>query len=227
MAERGVAKARANRVKEEKAAYGAPVAGTLLVGLGVFARGERYMEELLLRAQAVSRALSEAGVPHAVIGGLAVRTHLSLVGDAGSVMTRDVDIMLRREDIKRATEALLRLGYHHREVMGLPAFIPEGKTYRDGVHVVLAGENVKPRSVHPCPQITERQLLTAHEGFVCLDIQNLVFMKLTSFRPKDIAHLQVLLENGLIPNTLEAGLPEDLRERFQQVVEQNREEGRL
>lgn len=215
-----------NRVEEEKAAHGASLARTVTFDFSVLARGEHYMEELLRKAAAVSRALKQAGVPHAVIGGLAVRAYLDTEDEPPALTTRDLDILLRREDIGRARQALEALGFAYREVMGLPAFIPPGKKLRDGVHVVLSGEKVKPDSLYPCPPFAPESLLDGREGFTCLDLRNLVFMKLTSFRPKDQSHLQDLLEMGLITAEMQAALPPDLQARLQQVLEQNRREGR-
>jgi len=221
------AKRRTNSVQEERPAYGASVAGTVTFDFSVLAVGEHYMEELLRKAATVSHALKQAGVPHAVIGGLAVRAYLAAVDEAAAVTTRDLDILLRREDIGRARQALEPLGFAYREVMGLPAFIPPGKKFRDGVHVVLSGEKVKADSLYPCPRFAAEALFDARDGFTCLDLKNLVFMKLTSFRPKDVSHLQDLLEMGLLTAELQAGLPADLQIRVQQVVEQNRREGRI
>ncbi|MGD0088479.1 MAG: hypothetical protein ABSE73_01035 [Planctomycetota bacterium] len=216
-----------NRVQEDRPAYGVGVAGTVTFDLSVLAKGEQHMEDLLKKAAVVSHALKEAGVPHAVIGGLAVRAYLGSGGEPPSLTTRDLDILLRRADIGRARQALEAVGFMYREVLGLPAFIPPGMKYRDGVHVVLSEEKVKADSLYPCPTFAPEALLDTQDGFTCLDLRNLVFMKLTSFRPKDQSHLQDLLEMGLITAEVQASLPADLQTRLQQVVEQNRREGRI
>lgn len=42
-------------------------------------------------------------------------------------------------------------------------------------------------------------------------------MKLNSFRPKDEAHLEILDTCGLITPSIEAGLPEGLKQRLAQA----------
>ena len=42
-------------------------------------------------------------------------------------------------------------------------------------------------------------------------LSDLVRMKLTSFRPKDVAHLEILDESGLISASVEAALPAELQ----------------
>jgi len=49
------------------------------------------MDELIKRARAVSQALKEAKVPHAVIGGLAVRAYEATVQREPSLTTRVLD----------------------------------------------------------------------------------------------------------------------------------------
>jgi hypothetical protein len=48
-------------------------------------------------------------------------------------------------------------------------------------------------------------------------------MKLTSLRPKDLVHLEILDEAGLITPALEEDLPPVLRERLTQARRQNAE----
>jgi hypothetical protein len=52
-----------------------------------------------------------------------------------------------------------------------------------------------------------------------LDLEALVRMKLTSFRRKDQVHLQDLVEVGLIDANWLARLPEVLRPRLQQLLD--------
>jgi hypothetical protein len=192
----------------------------------VLAHGEGRMDDLLVKARNVSRGLRAAGVPHAVIGGLAVRAYLATADEAPALTTRDMDVVLRRADVERAADVFKALGFERRDLFGLPAFIPPGGKLRDGVHVILAGELVKSDALHACPEFDEQRLFNAADGFACIDIRNLVVLKLTSFRPKDVAHLQDLIEFGIVPSDIAGRLPDDLRPRLEQVIEENRREGR-
>ena len=48
-------------------------------------------------------------------------------------------------------------------------------------------------------------------------LRDLLQVKLTSLRPKDLTHIETLDEAGLITPSLESELPADLRERLSQA----------
>src|SRR5882672_7826545 len=79
----------------------------------------------LLRAAA---ALDAARVPYAVVGGNAVAAWVSRADEAAVRNTRDVDILLRREDLPAATAALETAGFHHRRVASLGQAGPRWKS---------------------------------------------------------------------------------------------------
>jgi hypothetical protein len=54
---------------------------------------------------AVARALRDAGITYAVCGGVAVTIH------GATRTTRDIDVLVRREDVPRALDAVRPLGY--------------------------------------------------------------------------------------------------------------------
>jgi hypothetical protein len=184
---------------------------------------EQYMRSLRAKAVSVSQALAAAGVPHAVIGGMAVLAHLLRVDKAADRITRDLDVLVNRSDVDRAAQALKPLGFRYREVMGIPAFVPpkEKSTpqhrFRESVHLVWAGEKVRPSDLEPAPSLAEAPTVRSPDGYACLDVERLLRMKLTSFRHKDIVHVQDLMELRLITKKMEAGLPPELRERLEQV----------
>src|SRR5207253_3759172 len=101
-------------------------------------RAVEKVRERLLRATA---ALEKAGVPYAVIGGNAVAAWVSRVDEAAVRNTQDVDILLRRDDLKRATTALAAAGFVYRHAAGVDFFLDgPGARARDAVHVIFAGE---------------------------------------------------------------------------------------
>jgi hypothetical protein len=213
-----------NRVRENAAAYGAVTAEIVVMPWSTLDAGERWMRDLKETARKVSRALQEAGVPHAVIGGLAVAAHVARVDSSAERNTKDLDLLLERSDLDAATRALLALGLRYREVMGIPAFVsPGGKglqhRFREGVHVVWAGEKVRPDYPVPAPSLAEAPVVRSLDGYACLGVEQLLRMKLTSFRLKDQVHVQDLMELKLITKKMKESLPSELRVRLRQVEE--------
>jgi hypothetical protein len=147
----------------------------------------------LLRATA---ALETAGVPYAVVGGNAVADWVTRVDAAAVRFTQDVDLLLRRADLDAATIALAAAGFVRPHVAGIDLFLdgPNAKA-RDAVHVVFAGEKVRPEYVVAAPDVSETDAAT---DFRVLTLEALVRMKLTSFRRKDQVHLQDMIGVGLV-----------------------------
>lgn len=177
-------------------------------------RAVEKVRERLLRA---ARALEGAGVPYAVIGGNAVAAWVSRVDEAAVRNTRDVGLLLRAGDLGRARAALESAGFVHRHAAGVDLFLdgPQGRA-RDAVHIVFAGEKVRPTHLHPAPDVTESE---SAETFRLIGLGPLVRMKLTSFRGRDRVHLRDLLDVGLIDETWVGRLPADLAARLQEVLD--------
>jgi hypothetical protein len=79
-------------------------------------RAVEKVRERLLRA---ARALEEAKVPYAVVGGNAVAAWVARVDEAAVRNTRDVDILLRRPDLAAARQALEAAGFVYRKASSL------------------------------------------------------------------------------------------------------------
>lgn len=188
--------------------------------------GVMYMQELKDKALKVSQALQKAGVPHAVIGGLALASYLARAHKRAERNTQDVDILLHRKDLEAATRALKPLGYRYRKVMKLHAFMPNqrGAHFVDGIHIIWSEEKVRDEYLHPTPALIEKSDVDSHQGIQYLSLYNLVVMKLTSFRHKDITHIQDLIYWKLLTKKIEAALPADLKERLEQVKRDTKRE---
>jgi len=150
----------------------------------------------MLRA---SRALGAAGVPYAVAGGNAVAAWVATVDASAVRNTQDVDILLRRDDLEKAARALEAAGFVRRHVAGMDVFLdgPDARA-RDAVHVVLAGEKVRPEHAAAAPGVEEAQRPAGAGGVCVVALEALVRMKLTSFRRKDQVHLLDMLQVGLV-----------------------------
>ena len=69
-----------------------------LTGDALWQRMERAVEKIQERLERTAKALEQAGVPYAIIGGNAVRAWVAQADEAAVRTTRDVDILLRRSD---------------------------------------------------------------------------------------------------------------------------------
>lgn len=174
------------------------------------------VRERLLRS---TGALERHGVPYAVIGGNAVAVWVARVDEDAVRNTADVDILLRRADLPRATAALDEVGFEFTEIQGMPMFVErENPSPRRGVHIVFADERVREHELHAAPDLSAVE--RAEDGFAVIDLGSLIKMKLTAFRRKDQVHLADMIELHMIDETLESGLPLDLRERLNLIRSQ-------
>lgn len=164
----------------------------------------------------VTAALDSAGVQYAVIGGNAVATWVA-TKDVGAIRaTKDVDILLRREDLDRAEVALLGVGLIREDVLGIPVFLDARNPLpSQGVHVVTANEKVRPSALHPAPDVS--QAFRAESGFLVIDLAALVAMKLEANRRVDQVHIEDMLRIGLIDAELADKIPPNLLERLRYV----------
>ena len=114
-------------------------------------------------------------------------------------------------------QALEAVGFIHRELMGVDCFIdgPDGSP-RDAVHLLYAGEKVRPDYVVPSADVSE---VVSAEEYDVLTLEALVRMKLNSFRRKDQMHLLDLLDIGLIDTTWLPTLLPEHAERLQQLID--------
>jgi hypothetical protein len=180
-------------------------------------RLERAVEKVRDRLLRSTAALEAAGIPYAVIGGNAVMAWVEQVDEAAVRFTQDVDLVLRREDLGRATEALAKAGFTHRRVAGIDMFLDgPGAGPRDAVHVIFSGEKVRPEYVAAVPDAGES---VSFKTYRVLALEALVRMKLTSFRDKDKTHLRDMLDIGLIDATWPARYPPELAGRLQHLID--------
>lgn len=168
------------------------------------------------RLRRVVAALEAAGLAYAVVGGNAVAAWVARADPGATRTTKDVDLLVRREDADRIAEVMKQLGFEQHDLRRMVVFVdPDEPSRRAGVHLVWADEKVRPSYVCPAPSVAEA--VRDPEGFFVLGLPALVRMKLTSFRPIDQAHVSDLLEVGLIDEDIESSLPAELRSRLSQI----------
>src|SRR4051794_12291399 len=113
------------------------------------------VKERLLRSTA---ALERAGVPYAVVGGNAVAEWVGRVDEDAVRNTRDVDILIRRNDLEAAKAALTPAGFIYCQSFGVDMFLdgPEGRP-TSAVHLLFAGEPVRINDAAITPEISESE----------------------------------------------------------------------
>jgi hypothetical protein len=186
--------------------------------------GEDVLERMVLAVEKVrerlrraTAALDAAGIPYAVIGGNAVAAWVSKVDPGAARNTVDVDLMVNRNDFAAVNAALSAVGFVYQDLLGVAVFLdgPNGSP-RDAVHLLFAGEKVRPHYSAPAPGLTS---IEQHEAYKLLALAPLVQMKLTSFRRKDQVHLLDLIEVGLLDRTWLSQLQPELASRLQELLD--------
>lgn len=174
---------------------------------------EKVRERLLL----ATRTLEDAGIPYAVVGGNAVAAWVARVDESAVRNTRDVDILLRREDLPASKAAMEAAGFVYRHARGIDMFLDgPGAKARDAVHLIFAGERIREDSLTLSPDVDQKD----QKGeFAILNLEALVTMKLTSYRLKDRVHLLDMLDIGLIDETWLSRVEPELAERLQEVLD--------
>jgi len=169
------------------------------------------------RARRMAAALDRAGIKYAVIGGNAIAAWVARVDVEAVRNTKDVDILVRREDFERVIDAAQSVGFVYQNVAGVDLFLdgPEGSV-RSAVHVVFAQEKVRADYLLPAPDVTESE---AGPEFTIATLDALVRMKLTSFRLRDKVHLLDLLGVGLIDESWCDRFPSQLGARLRELIE--------
>ena len=168
------------------------------------------------RLRRVAAALDAAGISYAVVGGNAVAAWMARADPGATRATKDVDLLVRREDEARVSAAMANLGFKRQDLRRLVLFIdPDEPSKRSGVHLIWADETLLPS--YPCPTPSVGEAVRDPEGFLLLDLPALVRMKLTSFRDIDRVHVADMLSVGLIDQRVRDALPAVLHDRLLQV----------
>ena len=180
-------------------------------------RMERAVERVRDRLSRATRALQEAGVSYAVIGGNAVAVHVGRVDEAAVRTTQDVDILLKRSDLERVKAILANDGFVFRHVKGIDMFLDgPGSKARDAIHIIYAGEKIRSEDIVPAPAIEESE---DTNRFRVVALEPLVKMKLTSFRLKDRVHILDMIDVGLIDESWLARIPAELADRLRELLD--------
>lgn len=188
-----------------------------LTGQALWDRMERAAKKIQERMERTAATLEQADVPYAIIGDYAVRAWVAQADEAAVRTTRDVDILLRRSDWPAAVAAMEQAGFIYRHVKSIDMFLDgPGSKARDAVHVLFAGEKVRPEDPLPAPDISEAEDI---QKLRTLRLDALVRMKLTAFRDKDRMHLRDMIDVELIDESWCGRLPPELATRLKELID--------
>jgi hypothetical protein len=192
-------------------------AQTVGMGLEVLDRMERAVAKVRERLLRATAALSQANVPHAVVGGNAVASWVATVDEGAVRNTRDVDFLVRRSDLPTITAALEQAGFVRDELLDVIMFRDgaDGKP-SEAVYLLFAGEKTRPEHLLPAPEI---QTVNDPANFPVIDLEPLILMKLMSNRRKDQVHVQDMIGVGLIDPSWLTKLPPELAVRLKHILD--------
>ncbi len=174
----------------------------------------RAVERVRQRLERTTAALNAANIDYALVEDNAVAAWISRVDEAAVRNTRDVDILLRREDLERAIQVTETAGVVYRHARGIDMFLDgEGAKARD---VVFANEKVREDYLLPRPDVGESEI---SDNKRILSLEALVRMKLTYYRDKDKTHLRDMIELELIDNTWPSRFNSPLNSRLQALID--------
>lgn len=176
---------------------------------------ETGVEQLFTLADVVERAFASAGLDYRVVGGLAVFLYVEEREPDAGRLTKDIDIAVRREDLAAIAKAIEPFGLLYRHVAGVDMLVQAGQpSARRAVHMIFSGEKVREEYAETVPEIGAFRTL---QGVRLVPVEDLLRMKLTSFRAKDETHVKDLDEAGVITPEIEAGLSPLQLERLRQT----------
>src|SRR6266436_5919291 len=118
------------------------------------------LDKVTERLERFTGALEQAAVPYALVGGQAVALWVATKDPAAVRTTKDVDILLRRDDVAKARAAVRPADLDYFEVIDVGMFLEKSDPNpRKAVHIVWAGEKVRPEYPLPAPAVDDRVVL--------------------------------------------------------------------
>ena len=172
-------------------------------------------EERLFDALGVTEKITvpvtTQGIPHEIIGGLAVLFHVEASGAADGVMTADSDVLIRRCDLPSVIEIAQENGF-----TGSGDRLRHA-TFTATVHLHLTGEKSSDRQAMPNLEISPTMKTLHGLDVPVMRLIDLVVTRLNSERTIDRVSIRSMDAAGLITADVEAAQPEKLRSRLQNI----------
>lgn len=160
-----------------------------------------------------SRALTAAGIPHAILGGVAVCLH------GYQRNTVDVDFLVRRSDSEAVRTTLVAAGCEWREKEA--EFLSSGGS---PVHLVMAAEPAGKGSEVLLPDPADEKTRSVIEGLSVLTLARLIESKLACGEAdlrrthKDFADVVELIDCNGLDASFAGKLHKSVRPRFKELA---------
>ena len=175
------------------------------------------LEEVSQRLQRLADALRAANIQYALVGGQAVALWVTTKDPSAVRTTKDIDILLRREDLGAARAAVGSIHLDYFETMGVGMFLErQNPNPRHAVHVVWASELIRPGHELPAPALDESEVLAPN--FPVVSLTGLIRMKVQANRDQDRVHLRDMIDVGLVTRDQLSGLPPTLASRLDELL---------
>jgi hypothetical protein len=179
---------------------------------------EERVFELIGTFQRLADPLEQAGIPHELVGGLAVFLHVEDADSTHSSLTRDIDLLIRRTDLPRVIAVAEENGFRFRHSSGVDMLLYGDTTSaRNAIHLLFTGERVKPSQAEEHPDIHPVRAGLHGQDFRVIPVLDLLRMKLSSWHDKDRVHVRGMDAAGLITPQIEDGLSPELLARLGHV----------
>lgn len=193
------------------------MSGIIASSAGLWEKHVAAVEGVTKRMVRITEALQAARVPFALVGGQAVAIWVTTKDPAAVRTTKNVDILVRRNNLPEVRKAAHSVGMDYFEVLGVGMLLErDDPNPRRAVHFVWAGEKVRAEYPLPSPDVTDAQPLESGNSVVSL--AGLVRMKLMANRDQDRVHLRDLIEVDLVGRDMLSQLPPELRERLDALL---------
>jgi len=183
----------------------------------ILARIVRAEKKVRVRLARVSGLLSQAQISYAIIGGHAVAAWVATKDESLARATRDVDVLVRSEDLLHIREVLEAAGYDNRHVEEMDLFLEDRDAkVGDAAHLIFSGKKVRPDHALPTPDVEDSGI---GEEFSVIPLESLVQTKLVAWRRKDRVQLRDLVGVELVDSSWPQRFQEPLGSRLQELID--------
>ena len=170
------------------------------------------VKEMCLRT---ALTLDAAGIACAVIGGNAVADWISRVDEEAARNTRNVDILIERNDFSQVKTLLENSGFIQDQQWIETFRLASKASSKGGITLYYSGEKVRTTDAFPMPLVTQSERGCVYQ---VIQFDALVVMKLTAWRLIDRVHLRDMMNVGLIETIWLTKLPQLLSDRLCQLL---------